>query len=85
MIYEKLLYLFVVQEAITRLHCFDNLIQAGPVLTHHVTRELSKTATLQVFEKGRTILKQGHKSEAFYFIVTGSVGIYKTERDDKGP
>lgn len=76
--------MFKLQEAMIRLRCFDNIIHAGPLITSNVTKELSKFVTLHVFEKGRTILKQGHRPEAFYFIITGTVSIYKTEKDQHG-
>ena len=68
----------------SRLKCFDNVIQAGALLASKITNELCKTAEIETFESGRTIIKQDHRPEAFYFIITGNVGVYKTREDEQG-
>ncbi|XP_067949760.1 LOW QUALITY PROTEIN: uncharacterized protein [Watersipora subatra] len=71
-------------EGISRLGCFDSVIHVGALMKSRIVKELCKTTEMKTYEKNRTIIKQGHKPEAFYYIISGSLAVYKTVPDAKG-
>lgn len=77
--FATLIYSFIIQEAIRRLKCFDRLITTNPAQSESIRMQLARTIQLVTYNKGRTIIKQGHNPMSIYFIISGSVAIYKTD------
>ncbi|XP_013382263.1 cyclic nucleotide-binding domain-containing protein 2-like [Lingula anatina] len=61
-------------DIVASLQCFEKYGKA-------VRHELARTLSLDSYEDGRVVIKQGHIGFNFYFIVKGSVVVKRTDED----
>ena len=51
--------------------CLVEVVPEFMDFPNHIQKSLAKVGMLQEFEMGRVIIRQNHKADNFYFIISG--------------
>ncbi|MCW8470227.1 cyclic nucleotide-binding domain-containing protein [Fluoribacter gormanii] len=65
-----------------------NILKSSPLLNHlsdENYQAFMKISTRSIFGKGHILLKEGELNDAFFIIVSGTVGLYKNENTTSAP